>query len=181
VKAEPSDLSHQEQLAGLLAGQAAARLDAGNRSGAGSNLKEALPLQREMVRQELIKKDWSRGLGIILDLAADPRMNDPQAASLLEESLAISRELSGLSPGNVEWSAGLCATLYHLGSEQAREQRKDIALANLKEALELAKRMEAAGVLRAEQKGWPAIISEAVSAAENGHPVKRSPAVRCIH
>lgn len=162
VALEPEQPRHREELALILSGEGMVSLSRKRLSDAGKKITEARAIRQELVMADPLNRDLKRELGVVLNLAADAALKAEEADQWLAESLAISRELTGISPGNVIWSQDLCVVLYLLGRRQAATGRAEPAAELFQEALERVRKLESEGVLATSQQHWPVEFSAAM-------------------
>jgi tetratricopeptide (TPR) repeat protein len=134
----------------------------GDLPGALAAYRKGLAIRTVLVQMDQGNTEWRHDLSV-----SDKRIGDvlqaqgdlPQARAAYHDGFAIARALAQKDPGNVQWQTDLVGSLYNLATVG------DAPKANLTQALTILKRLDAAGKLTAEQKGWIATIQAALAKA----------------
>jgi hypothetical protein len=140
-----------------------AKLKLGDAKGAVAYFEEGLALRKQVFEADKANYQYRREVSLTLDRvgAAKLELNDiPGSLAAAEESLAIARDLAELRKDNLDAQTDLVVGLYKLAKVAAGE-RKD---AVIDEGLRLLAKLDAAGQLTDDQKGW----SESFNTLRNG-------------
>ena len=107
--------------------------------------------------------EWQRDLSVSCNKVADALLADGQRDEALEfyrKGLAVRKKLAAADPANVRWQTDLVVNLFKLA------QLGDDALARLKQALTILRRLDVEGRLPANQKSWIPAFEQAIEALQ---------------
>jgi tetratricopeptide (TPR) repeat protein len=123
------------------------------------SFREDLVIARRLAAIDPGNPEWQHDLWLsyykLGQMEADAKRLDAARANY-SEALAIIEKLSASGPDNVVWQTEIVATLVGLAPLGAN------ALVHYRRALAILQRLEAAGTLPARQKGWIALIQQAI-------------------
>lgn len=138
------------------------RLAMGDRAKALAAYEESLVIRRKLVAADPGNAQAQRDLDLSLLRLGDMRLAAKDRAGALsryEESLAIRRKLVIADPGNALWQIDLAIGLYKVGTVSDPRRARQA----LSEALAIAEVLAREDKLRANQKGWPQVIRDALA------------------
>ena len=139
-----------ERVAGILEAQ-------GEREKALLEYRKSLVIAEKLASSDPKNTDWKRDLSVSYErVAGILEAQGEREKALLEyrKSLVIREKLASSDPKNTDWQIDLVVSYWKLSG---LAMPKDAAVL-LEDALQILKRLDAAGALRADQKGWQAMM-----------------------
>ena len=129
-----------------------------------ASYRDSLTIMRALVQKDPGNTEWQRDLSVSYNRIGDvlrAQGNLPEALKSYRDSLAIFDRLAKSDPSNVEWQTDFASSLYEVGRLGGGKE------ANFKEALAILHRLDAAGTLPPDWKGWIGTIEEQLRKAES--------------
>ena len=161
VRRDGANTQWQRDLAVGLNRDGELRQQARDQAGALASYQESVAVIRGLLAKSPENLQLQRDLTVTLNKLASCRValgDLPAAREAYGEALAISRDLAGRDPRNVEGQTDLVVGLYMTATATTEVPRRHELL---DEALAILDRLQAAGLLTADQSGWKGILTKA--------------------
>jgi tetratricopeptide (TPR) repeat protein len=155
AKADPANVRWQRDL--MLDNSKVGQLlmAKGSKEDALTNYRDALSVAKTMGDKDQTTPDWQSNRAMIDSNIGALMMglgNSDDALVAYRDGLTIAKALTVRDPHNVEWQTGLVIALYNLG------EAGDDRTVNFTQALDILKKLDAAGTLPPGKKEWIAKI-----------------------
>lgn len=161
VAADPGNAERQRDLALGHEEIGDALVAEGQREEALDAFRKSLAIREKLAAADPANAQWQRDLSISYNKIGDTLMaafRREDALDAYRKSLAIREALAAADPGNAQWQADMAISLYRLA------MAGDDTRARLTRALDILRKLDAAGKLTADQKGWIALFEGKLAA-----------------
>ena len=131
----------------------------GKRADALASYQAGLTIRKRLAELDKANTQWQRDLSVSYDRIGDLQKAEGKRADALasyQAGLTIAKRLAALDKANTEWQTDLVVSFWKLGKLASPKE----AAVLLRDALNILKRLDAAGALHADQKDWQAMMQE---------------------
>ena len=161
VAADPGNAERQRDLALGHEEIGDALVADGKREEALGAFRKSLAIREKLAAADPANAQWQRDLSISYNKIGDALIAAFRREDALDaygKSLAIREKLAAADPGNAQWQADMAISLFRLA------MAGDDTRARLTRALDILRKLDAAGKLTADQKGWIALFEGKLAA-----------------
>jgi tetratricopeptide (TPR) repeat protein len=131
---------------------------AGDQSGALAEYRDGIAILQKLATADQGNTDWQSDLSSAHTRAGSVLMRLGRRDEAVEEfraAAAIDENLAKVDPHNARWQIDFVLSLWHLAADVGDRPR-----ARYTRALEILRRLDSAGTLKAEQRGWISQIEQ---------------------
>ena len=139
-----------ERVAGILEAQ-------GERDKALLEYRKSLAIAEKLAASDTKNTNWQRDLSASFNKVAgilEPRGERENALLEYRKGLVIAEKLASSDPKNTDWQTDLVVSYWQISGLEASKE----AIALLQQGVSILTRLTATGALRADQKGWQAML-----------------------